>query len=110
MKPITTTGGRYQLPVGTPTMGAHAMGMGAALAGCDYFAGYPITPQTELLEFVSQALPAQGGVFQQLGDEISSIMALYGAAAAGKRCMTASVGPGLTCRSTCRPRSPRRCS
>lgn len=85
-----------ELPVGRPVMGAHAMGMGAVLAGCDYFAGYPITPQTELLEYVSQALPRQGAVFQQLADEISSIMACYGAAAAGKRAMTASVGPGLT--------------
>ncbi len=86
----------HALPVGKPLMGAHAMGMGAVLAGCDYFSGYPITPQTELLEYLSQTLPAAGGTFQQLADEISSIMACYGAAAAGRRTMTASVGPGLT--------------
>ncbi len=83
-------------PVGKPTMGAHAMGIGAMVADLDYFAGYPITPQTELLEYVAEALPEQGGVFQQLGDEISSVMAVFGAAACGKRAMTASVGPGLT--------------
>jgi 2-oxoglutarate ferredoxin oxidoreductase subunit alpha len=76
-------------------MGAHAMGIGAVLAGCRYFAGYPITPQTEVLEYVSQAIPAQGGVFQQLGDELSSVMAVFGAAIAGERAMTATVGPGL---------------
>ena len=83
-------------PIGRPTMGAHAMGVGAMVAGCDYFTGYPITPQTKLLEYISQALPEQGGTFQQMGDEISSIMALFGASAAGKRVMTASVGPGIT--------------
>jgi 2-oxoglutarate ferredoxin oxidoreductase subunit alpha len=82
-------------PIGKPTMGAHAMGIGAVLAGCKYFAGYPITPQTEVLEYVSQAIPAQGGVFQQLGDELSSVMAVFGAAIAGERAMTATVGPGL---------------
>jgi 2-oxoglutarate ferredoxin oxidoreductase subunit alpha len=86
----------FEPPIGKPVMGAHAMGIGAMMAGLDYFTGYPITPQTELLEYISQALPQHGGVFQQLGDEISSIMAIYGAAACGKRVMTASVGPGLT--------------
>jgi 2-oxoglutarate ferredoxin oxidoreductase subunit alpha len=76
-------------------MGAHAMGIGAVLANCRYFAGYPITPQTELLEYVSQEIPARGGVFQQLGDELSSVMAVFGAAVAGERAMTATVGPGL---------------
>ncbi|MCB9557607.1 MAG: 3-methyl-2-oxobutanoate dehydrogenase subunit beta [Deltaproteobacteria bacterium] len=76
--------------------GAHAMGLGAMAANCRYFAGYPITPQTELLEYMSQALPAAGGIFQQLNDEISSIMACFGASASGARVMTASVGPGLT--------------
>ena len=86
----------FQPPFGKPTMGAHAMGIGAMMARVDYFAGYPITPQTELLEYVSQAMPEQGAMFQQMGDEISSIMSVFGAAAAGKRAMTASVGPGLT--------------
>ena len=86
----------FEAPIGKPTMGAHAMGIGAMVAGLDYFAGYPITPQTELLEYVAEALPEHGGVFQQLGDEISSVMAVFGAAACGKRAMTASVGPGLT--------------
>ncbi len=76
--------------------GCAAMGLGAIRAGCQYVAAYPITPQTEYLEYMSQALPATGGVFQQLNDEISSIMACYGAAAAGAKAMTASVGPGLT--------------
>ena len=81
----------FTAPIGKP-----AMGVGAMVAGCDYFTGYPITPQTELLEYISQALPKHGGTFQQMGDEISSIMALFGASAAGKRVMTASVGPGIT--------------
>jgi len=76
--------------------GCSAMGLGAIQAGCQYVAAYPITPQTEYLEYMSQALPQTGGVFQQLNDEISSIMACYGAAAAGAKAMTASVGPGLT--------------
>lgn len=76
--------------------GCQAMGLGAIRAGCQYVAAYPITPQTEYLEYMSQALPETGGVFQQLNDEISSIMACYGAAAAGAKTMTASVGPGLT--------------
>jgi 2-oxoglutarate ferredoxin oxidoreductase subunit alpha len=82
-------------PIGKPTMGAHAMGIGAVMADCRYFAGYPITPQTEVLEYVSQAIPERGGVFQQLGDELSSVMAVFGAAIAGERAMTATVGPGL---------------
>ena len=73
----------YRPPTGKPTMGAHARGGGAMVAGVDYFAGYPITPQTELLEFIAEELPAHGGLFQQLGDEISSIMAVFGAAACG---------------------------
>jgi 2-oxoglutarate ferredoxin oxidoreductase subunit alpha len=88
--------GEFEPPVGKPVMGAHAMGVGAMVARCRYFAGYPITPQTELLEYVAEHLPRHGGVFQQMGDEISSIMAVFGAAAAGQRAMTASVGPGLT--------------
>jgi 2-oxoglutarate ferredoxin oxidoreductase subunit alpha len=86
---------KFRPPIGQPTMGAHAVGIGAMMAGCRYFAGYPITPQTELLEYVSQALPEHGGVFQQLGDELSSVMAVFGAAVAGQRAMTATVGPGL---------------
>ena len=58
---------QFSPPIGKPTMGAHAMGIGAVMAGCRYFAGYPITPQTEVLEYVSQAIPEHGGVFQQLG-------------------------------------------
>jgi len=90
---MTRTG--FKPPFGKPTMGAHAMGIGALMADCSYFAGYPITPQTELLEYVSQALPQHGGIFQQLGDELSSVMAVFGAAVAGRRAMTATVGPGL---------------
>jgi len=85
----------FEPPIGKPTMGAHAMGIGAVMADCRYFAGYPITPQTEVLEYVSQAIPERGGVFQQLGDELSSVMAVFGAAIAGERAMTATVGPGL---------------
>jgi len=89
------TANGFTPPIGKPTMGAHAMGVGAMMAGCRYFAGYPITPQTELLEYVSQTFPKHGAILQQLGDELSSVMAVFGAAIAGQRAMTATVGPGL---------------
>ncbi len=76
--------------------GNEAIGEAAVLAGCRYFFGYPITPQTELLEYLSRRLPEAGGVFLQAESEIAAINMVYGAAGAGARVMTSSSGPGLS--------------
>lgn len=69
---------------------------GALLAGCTFFAGYPITPATETAEAMSQLLPKVGGVYIQMEDEIGSISAVIGASWAGARAMTATSGPGFS--------------
>ncbi|MFQ6051835.1 MAG: 2-oxoacid:acceptor oxidoreductase subunit alpha [Candidatus Hydrothermarchaeota archaeon] len=66
------------------------------LAGCRFFAGYPITPSTEIMERLAIRMPEVGGVFIQMEDEIGSIMAVIGASWAGKKAMTATSGPGLS--------------
>jgi 2-oxoglutarate ferredoxin oxidoreductase subunit alpha len=76
--------------------GDHACAEGAIAAGCRFFAGYPITPSTEIAERMAQRLPEVGGVFIQMEDEIASIMAVLGASAAGARAMTATSGPGFS--------------
>lgn len=76
--------------------GNEALGEAAVLAGCRYFFGYPITPQTELLEYLARRLPQVGGVFLQAESEIAAINMVYGAAGAGARVMTSSSGPGLS--------------
>lgn len=76
--------------------GNHAFGEAAIRAGCRYFFGYPITPQTELIEYMSQKLPEVGGVFLQAESEIAAVNMAYGAAAAGGRVMTSSSGPGMS--------------
>lgn len=68
----------------------------AVLAGCRAFYGYPITPASEIAEGAAKFLPAVGGVFLQAESETSAINMLYGASAAGVRCMTASSGPGMS--------------
>lgn len=69
---------------------------GALSAGMDFFAGYPITPATSISEFSSVLLPAKGGKFIQMEDEIASIAAVIGASTAGARAMTATSGPGFS--------------
>ncbi len=69
---------------------------GALAAGCGFFAGYPITPATEIAEHLAVRLPARGGVYIQMEDEISSIAAVIGASWTGARAMTATSGPGLS--------------
>ncbi|MEW6274159.1 MAG: 3-methyl-2-oxobutanoate dehydrogenase subunit VorB [Bacillota bacterium] len=76
--------------------GNEALGEAAVLAGCRYFFGYPITPQTELLEYLARRLPEVGGVFLQAESEIAAINMVYGAAGAGARVMTSSSGPGIS--------------
>lgn len=69
---------------------------GAIAAGCKFFAGYPITPSTEIAEHLAQRLPEVGGTFIQMEDELGSMAAVLGASAAGVRAMTATSGPGLS--------------
>ena len=69
---------------------------GAIAAGMRFFAGYPITPSTEIAEGCALRLPQEGGKFIQMEDEISSIAAILGASAAGMKAMTATSGPGFS--------------
>lgn len=69
---------------------------GAIYAGIDFFAGYPITPSTEIAELLSQRLPEKGGKFIQMEDEIASMCAIVGASLTGKKVMTATSGPGFS--------------
>ena len=69
---------------------------GALYAGLDFFAGYPITPSTEVTELLSYRLPAKGGKFIQMEDELSSMCAIIGASLTGKKAMTATSGPGFS--------------
>lgn len=77
-------------------LGDHAITEGALAAGCRFFAGYPITPSTETAERMSERLPAIGGVYLQMEDEIASITAILGAAWGGAKTMTATSGPGMS--------------
>jgi 2-oxoglutarate ferredoxin oxidoreductase subunit alpha len=76
--------------------GNEAIAEAAVRAGCRFFAGYPITPQNEIPEYLSRRLPAVGGVFVQGESEIASISMVSGAAAAGTRAMTSSSSPGIS--------------
>ncbi len=69
---------------------------GAIAAGCRFFAGYPITPATEIAERMAERLPEVGGTFIQMEDEITSISAVLGASWAGVKAMTATSGPGFS--------------
>jgi 2-oxoglutarate ferredoxin oxidoreductase subunit alpha len=76
--------------------GNEAVAIGALAAGVDFFAGYPITPSSEIAEFLSECLPLAGGRFIQMEDEIASVAAVVGAALGGARAMTATSGPGFS--------------
>jgi len=69
---------------------------GALLAGCRFFAGYPITPASEIAEVMAARMPEVGGVFLQMEDELASINVVIGAAWGGKKAMTATSGPGYS--------------
>lgn len=75
--------------------GNEAIGAAAIKAGCKYFFGYPITPQSELPEYMSSELPKVGGVFLQAESEVAAINMVYGAAGAGVRVMTSTSSPGM---------------
>ena len=76
--------------------GNEAIAEAAIRAGCDGYFGYPITPQTELLEYMSRRMPELGRAFVQGESEVASINMVLGAAAAGKRAMTSSSSPGVS--------------
>jgi 2-oxoglutarate ferredoxin oxidoreductase subunit alpha len=76
--------------------GDEACAEGAIAAGCRFFAGYPITPATEIAEVLSRRLPQVGGKFIQMEDEIASIAAVIGASVGGAKAMTATSGPGFS--------------
>jgi len=76
--------------------GNHACALGAIAAGCRFFAGYPITPSSEIAERLSRTLPEVDGVFVQMEDEIASMAAVIGASMGGVKAMTATSGPGFS--------------
>lgn len=69
---------------------------GALAAGCRFFAGYPITPATEIAEHLSLRMPEIGGIYIQMEDEIASMAAIIGASYSGLKAMTATSGPGFS--------------
>jgi len=76
--------------------GNEAVALGALAAGIDFFAGYPITPSTEVAEILAREMPLTGGKWIQMEDEIASVSAIIGASLAGARVMTATSGPGFS--------------
>ena len=88
---METTGRKTKILMGNQAV-AHA----ALVAGCGFYAGYPITPSSEIMEELAKRLPAKGGVFIQMEDEIASISAVIGASWSGVKAMTATSGPGLS--------------
>ena len=76
--------------------GNRACALGAIAVGCRFFAGYPITPSSEIAEQMSRELPRVDGVFVQMEDEIGSLAAVIGASLGGVKAMTATSGPGFS--------------
>ncbi len=76
--------------------GNEALAEAAILAGCDAYFGYPITPQSEVLEYLAREMPKHGRMVMQAESEIASINMVYGAAGAGFRAMTSSSSPGIS--------------
>ena len=76
--------------------GCEAIAEAAVRAGCRFFAGYPITPQNEIPEYMARRLPEVNGVFVQGESEVASVNMLYGAAAAGCRAMSSSSSCGIS--------------
>src|SRR4030042_103000 len=90
-QPMRTATGQPRL-----LQGNEAVVEGALYAGCRFFAGYPITPATEVSEAMAYRLPGVGGTFIQMEDEIASMGAIIGASLAGVKAMTATSGPGFS--------------
>jgi len=76
--------------------GNEAIGEASVVAGCRHYFGYPITPQSELIEYMARRLPQVNGEFVQAESEIAAINMVYGAASAGARVMTSSSSPGIS--------------
>lgn len=76
--------------------GNHACALAAIAAGCRFYAGYPITPSSEIAERMAQELPKVDGLFVQMEDEIASMGAVLGASIGGVKAMTATSGPGFS--------------
>ncbi len=76
--------------------GSEAIAEAAIRAGCRYFFGYPITPQTEIPEYMSERMPEVGGCFLQAESEVAAINMIYGAAGTGARSLTSSSSPGVS--------------
>jgi len=76
--------------------GNHACALGAVAAGCRFYAGYPITPSSEVAERMAIELPRVDGIFIQMEDEIASLGAVLGASLGGMKAMTATSGPGFS--------------
>jgi 2-oxoglutarate ferredoxin oxidoreductase subunit alpha len=89
MKPTVRTGEYF-------ITGDVACAEGAVAAGCRFFAGYPITPATEIAEHMASRLPEVGGTFIQMEDELGAMAAILGASCAGVKSMTATSGPGFS--------------
>lgn len=88
--------GQPAAPPGILLTGNEAVGFGAIAAGCTFFAGYPISPATTIMEFLADKLPCLGGEVLQMEDEMAALAAVLGASFAGRRAMTATSGPGLS--------------
>ncbi|MDR1396750.1 MAG: 3-methyl-2-oxobutanoate dehydrogenase subunit VorB [Desulfarculales bacterium] len=78
------------------TKGNEALAEGAIIAGCRYYFGYPITPQSEVPEYLAKRMPKVDGVFLQAESELAAANMVMGAASAGARVMTSSSGPGIS--------------
>ena len=91
-------GTRVKLPPVQPLLlkGTHAAAVGAVLAGCRHFFGYPITPSTEGAELMASVLPALGGYFVQAGSEVAAVNMMYGCGAAGLPVLTFTSSPGFS--------------
>ncbi|HEY9093504.1 MAG TPA: 3-methyl-2-oxobutanoate dehydrogenase subunit beta, partial [Candidatus Cryosericum sp.] len=76
--------------------GNEAVAEGAIAAGVRFYAGYPITPSSEIAEIMARRMPQVGGTFMQMEDEIASVTAIVGASMAGKKVLTATSGPGFS--------------
>ncbi|UCC75070.1 MAG: 3-methyl-2-oxobutanoate dehydrogenase subunit VorB [Gemmatimonadota bacterium] len=96
--PVTIPDERVPLPELEPMIlkGNHASAVGALLAGCRHFFGYPITPSTEGAELLARLLPQLDGVFLQAVSEVATVNMMYGCGGAGRRCMTFTSSPGFS--------------
>ena len=97
-RPTDIPSERLALPGGKPLIlkGAHASAIGALLAGCRHFFGYPITPSTEGAELMARLLPQLDGHFVQAVSEVATVNMMYGCGGAGLPCMTFTSSPGLS--------------